>query len=144
MAVLTFPTAIDDFDKDDRISFSKVDHKYVAVHEDDGTEYEFDPQSRTWLPLQVDDVAEDDADQRDQLDSLDAAAQAPDSTSRQQPTRKRKQDAGEIANDGAAEDSTRARPAKKAKAPPPPRQNTAVYVTGLPHDATSEEIHELF
>lgn len=33
---------------------------------------------------------------------------------------------------------------KKAKAPLPPRPNTAVYVTGLPHDVTIEEVHEVF
>lgn len=36
------------------------------------------------------------------------------------------------------------RPNKKQKAPPQPRQNTAVYVTGLPADTTIEEVHELF
>lgn len=36
------------------------------------------------------------------------------------------------------------RPSKKRKAPPQPRQNTAVYVTGLPVDATVSEIHDLF
>ena len=38
----------------------------------------------------------------------------------------------------------RTRTSKKRKAPPQPRQNTAVYVTGLPLDATVEEIHDLF
>ena len=33
---------------------------------------------------------------------------------------------------------------KKAKAPLPPKQNTAVYVTGLPLDATVEEVKEVF
>lgn len=36
------------------------------------------------------------------------------------------------------------RPNKKPKAAPQPRQNTAVYVTGLPSDATVDEVHELF
>lgn len=45
-----FPTNQDDFDKDDRISFSRLDSKYIAVH-DDGTEYEFDPVSRLWIPI---------------------------------------------------------------------------------------------
>lgn len=36
------------------------------------------------------------------------------------------------------------RPNKKQKAPPQPRQNTAVYVRGLPLDATVEEVHEAF
>lgn len=45
-----FPTNQDEFDKDDRISFSRLDSKYIAVH-DDGTEYEFDPVSRLWIPI---------------------------------------------------------------------------------------------
>lgn len=36
------------------------------------------------------------------------------------------------------------RQSKKSKAPPQPKQNTAVYVTGLPADATVDEVHELF
>lgn len=30
------------------------------------------------------------------------------------------------------------------KPPAPPRENTAIYVTGLPHDVTVEEVHEVF
>src|SRR5271156_1146073 len=37
-----------------------------------------------------------------------------------------------------------ARATKKAKAPHAPRQNTAVYVTGLPRDVTVEEVAEVF
>ena len=33
---------------------------------------------------------------------------------------------------------------KKQKPPPAPKQNTAVYVTGLPSDATVDEIHTIF
>jgi HIV Tat-specific factor 1 len=33
---------------------------------------------------------------------------------------------------------------KKQKNGLPPRENTAVYVTGLPHDVTVEEVHEVF
>ena len=36
------------------------------------------------------------------------------------------------------------RPSKKSKPPPKPKQNTAVYVTGLPDDATVPDIHEIF
>lgn len=41
-------------------------------------------------------------------------------------------------------DNGRSRPNKKQRAPPQPKQNTAVYVTGLPLDATIEEVHDLF
>lgn len=46
----TFPTDIEEFDKDERISFSKLDNKYIAV-QDDGTEYEFDAGLKRWLPI---------------------------------------------------------------------------------------------
>lgn len=33
---------------------------------------------------------------------------------------------------------------RQAREPPAPKQNTAIYVTGLPLDATAEEVHDLF
>lgn len=36
----TFPTDPEEFDSDDRISFSQLDNKFLLVHEN-GTEYEF-------------------------------------------------------------------------------------------------------
>lgn len=50
MASASFPTNIQEFDADDRISFSKLDSKFIAVH-DDGTEYEFDADLKKWQPL---------------------------------------------------------------------------------------------
>lgn len=41
-------------------------------------------------------------------------------------------------------ENNKARPSKKQRAPPPPKQNTAVYVTGLPLDVTTDEVHDLF
>lgn len=49
--VLTFPTDPAQFDNDDRISFSRLDNKYIAVQESDGTEFEFDPQLKRWIPV---------------------------------------------------------------------------------------------
>lgn len=48
--IWTFPTDPGAFDSDDRISFSKLDNKYIAV-QDDGTEYEFDSDLRRWVPI---------------------------------------------------------------------------------------------
>ncbi len=53
--VLTFPTNVADFDDDERISFSRLDNKYIAV-QDDGTEFEFDEALKRWIPLSDDDV----------------------------------------------------------------------------------------
>lgn len=49
--VLTFPTDSAQFENDDRISFSRLDNKYIAVQESDGTEFEFDAQLKRWIPL---------------------------------------------------------------------------------------------
>lgn len=49
-----------------------------------------------------------------------------------------------VITDTLQEPSKPNRPNKKQKAPPQPRQNTAVYVRGLPLDATIDEIHETF
>lgn len=121
---LSFPTNPDDFERDERISFSTLDRKHIAV-QDDGTEFEFDRQLKRWIPTY--DEEELAARQRmyagDSTEEGDAAAETDNK-------RKRK------------EDSAAAR--KKQKAPPQPRQNTAVYVTGIPLDATVDEVHEVF
>jgi HIV Tat-specific factor 1 len=46
----TFPTNPEEFDQDERISYSKLDNKYIAV-QDDGTEYEFDDGLKRWIPM---------------------------------------------------------------------------------------------
>lgn len=43
-----FPTNPEEFDGDDRISFSKLDNKFVLV-QDDGTEFEFDDALKRWV-----------------------------------------------------------------------------------------------
>lgn len=48
---LPFPTDIQEFDGDDRISFSRLDNKFIAVH-DDGTEFEFDAHLKRWVPAE--------------------------------------------------------------------------------------------
>lgn len=48
MASGPFPTDVQEFDADDRISFSKLDNKFIAVHED-GEEYEFDADNKRWI-----------------------------------------------------------------------------------------------
>lgn len=56
-----FPTDVQEFDSDDRISFSKLDNKFIAVH-DDGTEFEFDPELKRWAAIE-EDPADDDLDE---------------------------------------------------------------------------------
>lgn len=44
-----FPTNPEDFDADDRISFSKLDNKFILETED-GQEFEFDDALKRWIP----------------------------------------------------------------------------------------------
>jgi HIV Tat-specific factor 1 len=46
----SFPTDPSEFDSDERISFSKLDSKFLLVQED-GTEYEFDDAIKRWIPV---------------------------------------------------------------------------------------------
>lgn len=49
-AAASFPTNLEEFDSDDRISFSKLDQKFVLV-QDDGAEFEFDDAIKRWIPI---------------------------------------------------------------------------------------------
>lgn len=55
---LPFPTDVQEFEGDDRISFSKLDKKFIAVH-DDGTEFEFDANSKRWVPADEESLEEE-------------------------------------------------------------------------------------
>ncbi|ETS87670.1 hypothetical protein PFICI_01498 [Pestalotiopsis fici W106-1] len=121
---LSFPVNPDDFESDDRISFSKLDNKHIAV-QDDGTEFEFDTQLKRWIPALTEEEIE--AQQRMYGGTPEDQAEASDNNNNK---RKRKEEA--------------AAARKKQRAPPQPRQNTAVYVTGLPPDATVDEVHDVF
>lgn len=46
----SFPTDPSEFDSDQRISFSKLDRKFLLVQED-GSEYEFDDAIKRWIPV---------------------------------------------------------------------------------------------
>ncbi|KAK5663476.1 hypothetical protein OQA88_3906 [Cercophora sp. LCS_1] len=116
----TFPTNPEEFDQDERISFSRLDNKYIAV-QDDGTEYEWDGGLKRWIPTVDEDLIE--LQQRGYIvpgaDDLQDRNAPPAS----RPDKKRK--------NGPSTDRE-------------PKQNTAVYVTGLPFDVTVEEVADLF
>jgi HIV Tat-specific factor 1 len=120
---LSFPSDPSAFDSDERISFSKLDNKFIAVG-DDGSEFEFDAQLKRWIPS----IDDDELQQRQAYGGgLDV-----DDSDETNPSKKRKKD-----GEGTQ------RPQKKQK-PQQPRQNTAIYVTGLPLDVTVDEVHEVF
>lgn len=54
----TFPTNPEEFDSDERISFSKLDNKFLLV-QPDGTEYEFDDAIKRWIPIIDEALAEE-------------------------------------------------------------------------------------
>mgnify|MGYP001607262143 CR=1 len=55
--LLSFPIDPQAFDADDRISYSKLDQKFLLVA-DDGSEYEFDDALRRWIPVLDDELAQ--------------------------------------------------------------------------------------
>ncbi|MBE3044508.1 hypothetical protein IMZ48_18455 [Candidatus Bathyarchaeota archaeon] len=58
---LSFPTSVEEFGNDDRISYSRLSNKYIGVH-DDGSEFEFHPELKRWIIVEDehdDDLAED-------------------------------------------------------------------------------------
>ncbi|TAQ88512.1 hypothetical protein B7494_g3150 [Chlorociboria aeruginascens] len=130
--VAQFPTNSEDFDSDDRISFSKVDKKFLLVQED-GTEFEFDDAMKRWLPI-LDEALLEEQQKAYRVSGVDESEPV------EAMKRKRKK---EYVN-GEDENGRAAKAPKKTKAPLPPRANTAVYVTGLPFDVTVEEVHDLF
>ena len=48
--VSSFPKEVEEFDADPRVSFSKLDSKYI-LETDDGQEYEFDEKLKRWVPV---------------------------------------------------------------------------------------------
>ncbi|KAI2614602.1 uncharacterized protein GGS25DRAFT_472415 [Hypoxylon fragiforme] len=126
---LSFPTDPQEFEQDERISFSKLDNKYIAV-QDDGSEFEWDSQLKRWIPVLDEELLA-------QQQSAYGGGATPEDDSNP-PNKKRKKD--QAAN-GPRDQGRRQ---KKQKQPPQPRQNTAVYVTGLPLDVTVDEVQEVF
>lgn len=65
---LTFPTNVEEFANDDRISFSRLTQTYIGVH-DDGSEFEFYPKLGRWI------IAKEEHHDADNLEdeSLDAS-----------------------------------------------------------------------
>ncbi|KAF4963000.1 hypothetical protein FSARC_8945 [Fusarium sarcochroum] len=132
---VSFPTDPREFDSDDRISFSKLDNKFIAVH-DDGNEYEFDADSKRWV------LADDEPLEPPVTGAHDNFTDNASQGAEDRDSRKRKNGSS---HDSETPEATKpSRPNKKQKAPPQPRQNTAVYVTGLPADTTVDEVHDLF
>lgn len=46
----SFPQNLEEFDADPRVSFSKLDQKFI-LEADDGQEYEYDDALKRWVPV---------------------------------------------------------------------------------------------
>ncbi|KAI1345108.1 hypothetical protein F5Y15DRAFT_17754 [Xylariaceae sp. FL0016] len=125
---LSFPHDPAEFDSDDRISFSKLENKFIGVL-NDGSEFEWDNTLKRWIPS-----IDEELIAQQQAAYGGAIVSDEDSSNGAHPNKKRKK--GQ-ANGGE-------RPSKKQRQPPQPRQNTAIYVTGLPLDVTVDEVAEAF
>ncbi|RKF79988.1 Splicing factor U2AF-associated protein 2 [Golovinomyces cichoracearum] len=128
----SFPTNPQDFESDDRISFSLVDKKYVLV-QGDGNEFTFDEGIKRWVP-----VVDEALLEAQQMAYKVAGVDEDEPVDIMKRKRKKEYVNGEDC------DGRPSKAPKTKKNPPAPRPNTAIYVTGLPSDTTVEEVHALF
>ncbi|KAK5946956.1 hypothetical protein PMZ80_001101 [Knufia obscura] len=114
-----FPTEPSRFADDERVSWSKLDSKYVLETEQGG-EYEWDDALRRWVAV----LDQADLEQQQQIYKVEGVDDNEDST---QPKKKRKKKA----------DDSEQQPKKQ-------RVNTAVYATSIPLDADEDEVKQVF
>ncbi|KAL8736279.1 MAG: hypothetical protein Q9166_000434 [cf. Caloplaca sp. 2 TL-2023] len=149
----SFPTNPEDFDADDRISFSKLDNKFI-LEADDGQEFEFDDALKRWVPavrpqtpITIDEgshaaIACGRALLEQQRQAY--AVQGVDESEPAQPQKKKRRKQAYV--NGEDEVGGRATNPKKAKPTPEARErkNTAVYATNLPLDVSVQEVSDVF
>ncbi|KAE8309859.1 hypothetical protein BDV41DRAFT_567048 [Aspergillus transmontanensis] len=109
---------------DPRISFSKLDDKFI-LETDDGQEFEYDTALKRWIPT-VDEQLLRQQQEAYKVEGVDDN----DEVTASQLKKKRKQQATKDEGNGQ-------KPKKQ-------RVNTAVYVTSIPLDADFEEIRYVF
>ncbi|KAI4229717.1 MAG: hypothetical protein L6R36_000633 [Xanthoria steineri] len=148
----SFPTNPEDFDADDRISFSKLDNKFI-LEADDGQEFEFDEALKRWVPAvrpQIPTTINEGAHAAiacgrallEQQRQAYAVQGVDESEPAQPPKKKRKQVYinGEDEVGGRATSTKKAKPTSEGRE----RKNTAVYVTNLPLDVSLQEVSDVF
>ena len=133
----TFPLDPATFDADDRISYSRVDKKFLLV-DNAGDEYEFDDALKRWVPVLDEELA------AQQAAAYRVAGVDEEETVEQMRKRKREEERMHVNGEDEGGRAVKQPKAKKAKGPAKPRENTAVYVTGLPLDVTVEEVAGVF
>ncbi|KAJ8653673.1 hypothetical protein O0I10_010711 [Lichtheimia ornata] len=121
-----------DFASDSRYTLNKETNKWSYVG-DDGVCYEYDESLAAWFPMYDEDLIK-------QQQSAYAIEGVDESEPAVQPRQKKKRVyTYEEENEGNSNNN-----AKKQKRDTAKRPNTSVYVTGVPPDATIEEIKEVF
>ncbi|KAF1356115.1 hypothetical protein BDV97DRAFT_341042 [Delphinella strobiligena] len=125
-ARVTFPQTEEEFKNDVRVSFDRLNNKWV-LEDDDGSEWEWNETISKWVPSL--DEADIELQQRAyKIEGVDEEA-----NTAAENNKKRK---AEI-KQGAGEN-------KKAKNESNERPNSAIYVSGIPLDAEFDEINNVF
>ncbi|KAF7985034.1 hypothetical protein HWV62_8861 [Athelia sp. TMB] len=133
------------FEADPRIHYSRESGTW-RLENDDGSELEYDPAKGLWIALVDEDLLRK---QQAAYSVVGVDEETPAAPVLARENKKRKEPAdytSATAIPEAGPSIKRGKQDKKEKAPGEPRKskNTAVYVTGLPIDAESEELHERF
>ncbi|MCJ1234190.1 hypothetical protein MMC14_002149 [Varicellaria rhodocarpa] len=133
-ASTSFPQNLEEFDADPRVSFSKLDQKFI-LEADDGQEYEYDDALKRWVPV-LDDALLEKQREAYAVQGVDESEPA------LQPKKKRKQvyTNGEDEEGGRLVSSKKPKPVTEVRE----RKNTAVYITNLPLDTDVEEVQSVF
>ncbi|OJD37763.1 nuclear mrna splicing factor-associated protein [Diplodia corticola] len=127
-----FPRNREDFDADERISWSKPDNKFI-LEEANGNEWEFDDRLKRWVPT----VDKDLLEQQGKAYQVAGVDESED-VSEQIKAKKRKMNGG-----GEGLNQPRKRRKRQGKNPQT-SASSAVYATSIPLDATYEDIDKVF
>jgi HIV Tat-specific factor 1 len=125
-----FPQVMEEFDQDDRVSYSKTDSKWI-LENTDGSEWEWNESASKWMPSLDESLL---AEQSKVYEVAGVVDDAPPTNSARRGQKRTSDDAN------AHEPSKR----PKQNHPPKERKNTAVYVTNLPLDVTRKEVIDVF
>ncbi|KAI5819849.1 nuclear mRNA splicing factor-associated protein [Pyronema omphalodes] len=133
---LGFPTSIEEFQNDPRISWSRLDNKW-SLETEEGAEWHFEEALKRWVPVLDESLAE----QQQKAYAIAGVDESEPAVKPKEKKRKNYTGEGEDADEAEEKAKKKAKPEKK---PQPPRQNTAVYITNLPLDTTEAEIKDVF
>ncbi|KAJ5937773.1 hypothetical protein N7454_004115 [Penicillium verhagenii] len=126
-----FPLDPSEFDSDHRVSFSKLDNKFI-LETDDGQEFVFDNALKRWVQTVDEDLL------RQQQEAYKVAGMDEEDEEihpRDRKKRKQQDDTLTISDVGLQE--TTQKPKKQ-------RVNTALFISSIPLDVQLEEIREVF